>query len=94
VQAVGAIDPGGVVVLRDFLRVHMPDELRRLQLEAVYGFLSARQFIQHRSSDEAWRGERTTQQTSTGIAVQVVENAPDGARAGADPRKYGLGLTR
>ena len=42
----------------------------------------------------AWRGERTTQQTSTGIAVQVVENAPDGARAAADPRKFGLGLTR
>ena len=42
----------------------------------------------------AWRGERTAKMTGTGIGVQAVENAPSGARAAADPRKSGLGLTR
>jgi gamma-glutamyltranspeptidase/glutathione hydrolase len=42
----------------------------------------------------AWRGEKTAAMTSTGMAVQVVDNDPGGARAAADPRKHGAGLTR
>jgi gamma-glutamyltranspeptidase/glutathione hydrolase len=42
----------------------------------------------------AWRGERTAVISWRGTAVQIVENAAEGARAAADPRKHGLGLTR
>lgn len=56
--------------MRDFLRAHLPDELRRLELVEEEAILSARTFTQHRSAED---GDKTM--------VSVVDHTPPNATA-------------